>query len=214
MAATEDYIKELKEKEYEALVNSVEKVIVIAAHTLADPDVWHISISKKTLEIRTSKLDSPTSFRQQYLKVFRKPAPGVLREKWYDFVTLLGEMSEDGTDEEDTETYIIEELMANLSQLELTSDREMWITGGGTHLLKNDGCLCVPSNAIRELLADLNIKCDVGRIGKIMTTRGIKLPKTPKISVVGQKQRVWRFSVEKINEYRENPIILGGDKND
>ena len=148
------------------------------------------------------------------VKVFRKPAPGVLREKWFEFVTFLGEMAVDGTDEEDTETYIIEELMANLSQLELTNDREMWITGGGTHLLKNDGCLCVPSNAIRELLADLNIKCDVGRIGKIMTNRGIKLPKTPKISVSGQKQRVWRFSVEKINEYREKPIVLGGDENE
>ena len=89
MTDSENFIKEMKENEYNALINSVEKVIVIAAHTLADPDVWHISLSGKIMEIRTSKLDSPTAFRQQYLKVFRKPAPSVLREKWFDFVYLF-----------------------------------------------------------------------------------------------------------------------------
>lgn len=207
-------IQEQQQKDFDALIKSLGAVVVIPASTLADPDVWRINLQGKTMEIRTSKLDSPAAFRQQYIKVFRKPAPAILSKNWFDFLALMGERAEDGNDEEDTETYVIEELLASISQLEPTTDRDVWITASSSHILMDDGSLCVQSHVIRELLTELNIKCDVGRIGQIMTNRHIKLPHTPKISVSGHKQRVWRFFPETINEYREKPIVFGGDESE
>lgn len=200
--------------ELNTLIDSVAGVTVIPGLIYSDPDIWRISVGGKTIEIKTSKLDNAAAFRQQYIKVFRRAAPGVIGKKWFGFLEYLGSIAADGTQEENTEMFVVGEILTRISKMDSTTDRDIWVDNPQAYFFIENGVVNVHTDTIKEMLTDINMKCDIGRLGQIMIQNDLKLQKPHKISVYGIKHRVWRLFPKTINEYRDKPLDMGGDINE
>jgi hypothetical protein len=103
------------------LYNLIDKVIIVRGMIQSDPTIWEFHIQNKILKVDTESLESMRTFRQQFLKVFDRPAPRVKLSRWPSVLDALAEDKAEYTQapEESNRVFIARQMF------EIVCDREV-----------------------------------------------------------------------------------------
>ncbi|MDN5310189.1 MAG: putative primase/helicase [Methanolobus sp.] len=174
------------------LFESVEKVTIVKGHIPTDPTNWEIRIDGHVLSVDAEKMDRPTLFRKQYLKVFNK-SPPAFKEDWPKFVDALSELAEVVTAKEESESvYIANQLMETIRKLPIITDKEDAAVGRG--LLDHEGHYCLVSKKLDEIKEAHNYHITPNLLSSTMVSLGLKADGTPTIRCgTAGRPRFWWF---------------------
>lgn len=183
------------------LFDAIEKVVIYEGKIPSDPKIWEIHIGDKILRIDAENLISPHIFQKKYLKEFHSPAPRLRNDQWDMFIGLIGGDAEIVPANEESEyVYYANRIMGEISQLPETEDKEEAVSR--QILLKHEGCLCLVSSKIEEIVRENGFKIAPNRLSSTMTDLGYKAQGTKTIRCEGRRPSFWWFDPSKIAEFR------------
>lgn len=186
------------------LYDLIDKVVIVKGRVSTDPTLWEFYINGKILRVETDKLESPKSFRQQYLKIFDRPAPKINNKKWVEILDALAEEKIQYAEapEESENVFIANQIFEIVSQYEVSDDQEE--AKSGLTLLKHEleedkkTYFCMPSQEFIELLRRSGFKIELNTLSGTMTELGMKRKGTPRVYYCGEQLRSWCFIPEAI----------------
>lgn len=190
------------------LYDLIDKVVIVKGRVSTDITVWEFYIKGKILRVETDKLESPRSFRQQYLKIFDRPAPKINDKKWVEILDALAEEKTDYEEapEESEHVFIANQIFETVSQYEASDDKED--AESGLTLLKHEfeddkkTYYCMPSKKFLGLVSTLEFKIAPSILSGTMTELGMKRKGTPRVYYSREQLRSWCFIPEAIKRVR------------
>jgi len=175
------------------LYKSIEEVIIKEGVLEDDPIIWEIHILGATLKIEAEKLEHQGVFRTQYLRKFRMPAPRVKTEEWHSIIELLAteKASVQEELEESEKVNAARQVFEEICRLPVSEDKEVALSKG--NLFEHDGCLCVASSKVSEIMQKNGIKIGVQAISGALVDLGLKEKGSEKIACGKARGRAWHF---------------------
>jgi hypothetical protein len=195
------------------LAAQVEKIIKIESVLSSDPNIWEIHFAgsaKKVMKIDTDHLDKSTTFEKMYLKLFGSPAPIT---KQADFKRFLRIITNDKNKveivmarSESEHEYIAKQVFETVCSIPLiTTDKQAAETGKGLLDYEDDGCLCLVSGKVEEIVQSKGYKIGLSDLSAAMTELGYKTDGTAAIRYKNKRLRSWHFFKTVVEEMREVP---------
>lgn len=190
------------------LYELIDKVVIVKGRVSTDITVWEFYINDKILRVETDRLENPKSFRQQYLKVFDRPAPKIKSDGWIELLDALAEEKVQYAEapEESENVFIANQILEIVSQYEVSDDPEDAVSG--LALLKYEfgddkkTYFCMLSSLFLNLVSELGFKIPPNILSDTMTQLGLKRKGTPRIYYSGKQMRSWCFIPEAIEGIR------------
>ena len=206
-------------------IDSIKKVEKVLGISEMERPTWKIHMEmgphKEVIAIENKKLVmGATDFNAAVFGAFgvflpfellKKPEKGE-PNKWFIFVTHLSNMSETISPEDRTEWLETDVLIENIAGFEIIDDKNIWAdaTKKQNSLLRQENkgiaYLCFKTSDMAALVKTLKLGTDLGTLGRVMDSRGIKRKGNATITLKGQgKQRAWWI---KESELIENKPFL------
>jgi len=185
------------------LYDMIDKVMIVKGTIPSDPTIWEFHINDKILKVDTESLESMRTFRQQFLKVFDRPAPKVKLTRWPSILEALAEEAEYAHAPEESENvFIARQIFEIVCDREISDDAEDAVSGLTLykHILSKDGkaYYCIPSSRFGDWVQGAGFKIALNILSGAMTELGMKCNGTPNIRYGGSQYRSWCFTPEAV----------------
>jgi len=186
------------------LYDMIDKVVIVKGAIPSDPTIWEFHILGQVLKVDTENLESMKPFRQQFLKVFDRPAPKIKISRWPSILEALAEDKAERVQapEESNHVFIARQLFEIVCSREISDDADEAVSGLTLykHVLKEDNKLyfSMPSNVFLELVNGAGFKIPSNELSVTMFELGMKREATPRVSYCGKQLRSWCFIPEAV----------------
>ena len=191
----------------EKLFRQIDKVVIVEGRLSTDPTIWEFHIAGKVLKIEACDLEDVKNFRNQYIKVFDRPAPLIKKASWINLLANLTDEENNKIEhqeaiEESSDEFIARQVFEIICEKEISEDPEDAENGTYLykHVLKKDNkeYFCVPSTAFKDIVDGAGFKIPLNKLSSIMTELKMKCPATPKVWYNGEERRSWCFMPEAV----------------
>jgi hypothetical protein len=208
---TEDFDRgRLERQQIKDILNSVSKVEIVKGVTNKDPGYWRIYITGDLIEIPAASLKKSSEFETMYFTKFGHYLPSVLTASkrgmkdtpWRIFLQTLRRRAIIVDPSESTEMIEIGIIIEKLVSYKTTEDPIEWIKASNVLLDVKEGYYLILPTRMKELIEDLHIKTELGKLSDIMSQLGMKKHGNPNKSVNGSKPRAWWFKKYFIDSHR------------
>jgi hypothetical protein len=202
--------KERKERQQVIdILNSIYKVEIVTGITNKDPGYWRIHIAGDLIEISAANMKKSSEFETMYFTKFGHYLPSILTASkrgmkdtpWRIFLQILRRRAVLVDPSESTEMIEIGIIIEKLVSYQTTEDPVEWIKATNVLLEVKEGYYLILPTRMKELIEDLHIKTELGKLSDIMSQLGMKKQGNPNKSVNGSKPRAWWFKKEFIDSY-------------
>jgi hypothetical protein len=184
------------------LYNNIWKVRVVDGIISTDVAYWDIYIGDKVIRVPTDKLEKMKTFREQYIKVFKVPAPLI---DGYSWIKLLNALTENKLEkviinpEESENVRIARELFEKIRRLEIDDSEEGFDSGMVMYSYR--GGYYLKSSAIERMISEAFYKIAISKLSETMTELGMKKLGAKKV----RQQRCWEFIASEL-EIKEEDV--------
>jgi hypothetical protein len=183
----------------------ISKVRVVEGIVSSDQNRWDIYIDNKILRIPVDKLEKQTTFRAQYLREFRVPAPLMPGIEWLNLLSALSENKKELfiNPEESEEVRIAREVFEKIRRLAVSEDSQAFTSGRLIYLL--NGRYYLRSSTIENMINDALYRISMSKLSETMTELGMKKPGTTKAGP--ERQRCWEFIPELLLKAKDSKDV-------
>ena len=199
--------------------NGILKVEKLLGFTPSDGAVWRFEMFYRRthgiIEIANEKLMmGPGMFNNLFKSRFGIFLPHELTKKpekgepnlWIKFQLAIENVCTVVEPEESTEWIETDRLIENIAKFSITEDKQIWYDTSISDrcLLKipdpnGEAFYCAKSDCVASLMKDIGIKIQIGRIGDILNTRGMKKKGNPRIRVGDKRESAWWITAQCID---------------
>lgn len=186
------------------LYNIIDKVVIVRGVIPSDPTVWEFYIQDKILKVDTESLEGMRTFRQQFLKVFDRPAPRIRLSRWPSVLEALAEDKAEYTQapEESNRVFIARQMFEIVCDRDVSDIAEDAVSGLTLYQreFQEDSSVwfCMPSKVFLNYVDEAGFKIPANELSTAMCELGLKRSGTPRVRYGGPQIRSWCFSPEAV----------------